>query len=133
MKALRPGGRFVLQNFSTEQPATNAFGPSNPDHLVRPYELLPRFRPYRIRCYEGVVVNLDEGMHQGPGAAIRLIVEDRAAEQRLGSGHSVRECLERPRVFPAKRPVSALLPGVASCSLPVRILPRPRVRVPGLV
>jgi SAM-dependent methyltransferase len=75
MAALKPGGLFVLQNFSTEQPHTGNFGPRNPAYLVRPNELLDHFARFRIRYYEDAVVDLDEGMHQGPGAVIRLIVE----------------------------------------------------------
>jgi SAM-dependent methyltransferase len=74
MRALKPGGMFILQNFSIDQPETNRFGPKNPDYLVRPNELLSLFDGYRILHYEDTVVELDEGMHQGPGAVIRMIV-----------------------------------------------------------
>lgn len=75
MAALKPGGIFILQNFSIDQPATNRFGPRNSAYLVRPNELLDYFSSYRIRYYEDTVVDLDEGMHGGSGAVIRLIVE----------------------------------------------------------
>jgi SAM-dependent methyltransferase len=75
MAALRPGGRFILQNFSVDQPTTNRFGPRNPAYLVKPNELLTYFSRYRVRYYEDGVVRLDEGMHAGPGAVVRLIVE----------------------------------------------------------
>jgi SAM-dependent methyltransferase len=75
MRALKPGGFFVLQGFSIDQPDTNRFGPRNPDFLVKPNELLRNFDGYRIRHYEDTVVELDEGMHRGPGAVVRLIVE----------------------------------------------------------
>lgn len=74
MRALKPGGMFILQNFSIDQPKTNRFGPKNPDFLVKPNELLRHFAGYRILHYEDTVVDLDEGMHQGRGAVIRLIV-----------------------------------------------------------
>jgi len=74
MKALKPGGIFILQNFSADQPNTNTFGPKDPRHLVMPNELLTHFREYRILYYEDTKVILDEGMHQGPGAVVRLIV-----------------------------------------------------------
>lgn len=74
MRALKPGGMFILQNFSIAQLATNRFGPKNPDYLVKPNELLVLFEDYRILHYEDTVVELDEGMHQGPGAVVRLIV-----------------------------------------------------------
>jgi hypothetical protein len=74
MRALKRGGMFILQNFSIDQPDTNRFGPKNPDYLVKPNELLSLFDGYRILHYEDTVVDLDEGMHQGPGAVVRLIV-----------------------------------------------------------
>ena len=74
MRALKPGGMFVLQNFSIRQLDTNRFGPKNPDYLVKPNELLEIFSDYRIVYYEDTVVELDEGMHQGPGAVVRMIV-----------------------------------------------------------
>lgn len=80
MAALKPGGLFILQHFSIDQPATNRFGPRNPALLVKPNELLERFAQYRIRYYEDTVVDLDEGMHRGPAAVIRLIVEKSPAD-----------------------------------------------------
>ncbi|MGI9204190.1 MAG: class I SAM-dependent methyltransferase [Woeseiaceae bacterium] len=74
MRALKPGGMFVLQNFSVQQLDTNRFGPKNPDYLVKPNEMLGIFSDYRIIFYEDAVVDLDEGMHQGPGAVVRMIV-----------------------------------------------------------
>jgi hypothetical protein len=74
MRALKPGGMFVLQNFSIAQLETNRFGPKNPDYLAKPNELLGHFEGYRILHYEDTIVELDEGMHQGPGAVVRLIV-----------------------------------------------------------
>lgn len=74
MRALKPGGIFIVQNFSIDQPQTNRFGPKNPDYLVKPNELLQHFAGYRVLHYEDTVVDLDEGMHQGPGAVVRLIV-----------------------------------------------------------
>ena len=75
MRALKPGGFFVLQGFSIDQPNTNRFGPRNPEFLVKPNELVAEFEGHRIRYYEDTVVELDEGMHKGPGAVVRLIVE----------------------------------------------------------
>ena len=74
MRALKPGGMFILQNFSIDQLDTNQFGPRNPDFLAKPNELLEHFAGYRMLHYEDTVVELDEGMHQGPGAVVRLIV-----------------------------------------------------------
>jgi len=80
MRALKPGGMFVLQNFSIDQLETNRFGPKNPDYLTKPNELLRQLEGYRILHYEDTVVDLDEGMHQGPGAVIRLIVVKEAVQ-----------------------------------------------------
>lgn len=73
--ALKPGGVFIMQNFSLDQPATNRFGPRDPAQLAKPAEVLAAFAGCRIRYYEDTVVQLDEGMHQGAGAVIRLIAE----------------------------------------------------------
>ncbi len=74
MRALKPGGMLILQNFSLRQLKTNRFGPKNPDYLVKPNELLSLFPRDRIVYYEDAIVDLDEGMHQGQGAVVRLIV-----------------------------------------------------------
>ena len=76
MAALKLGGFFILQTFSIDQPATSRFGPRNPAFLIKPNELLTYFADYRVRYYEDTVVELDEGMHRGEGAVIRLIVEN---------------------------------------------------------
>ncbi len=80
MRALKPGGVFIMQNFSIDQLDTNRFGPKNPDYLVKPDEMLEKFAGHRIIYYEDLVVELDEGMHQGPGAVIRMIVVKGPAE-----------------------------------------------------
>jgi len=82
MRGLKPGGFFILQNFSQEQPATNRFGPKNPQWLVAPNRLPRAFDAWRIRFYEDVIVELDEGMHKGPGAVVRLLVEKTAVNPR---------------------------------------------------
>jgi ubiquinone/menaquinone biosynthesis C-methylase UbiE len=74
MRALKPGGMFVVQNFSIDQLETNRFGPKNPDYLVKPNEMLRLVAGYRVLHYEDTVVDLDEGMHQGAGAVVRMIV-----------------------------------------------------------
>ena len=80
MAALKPGGMFIMQNFAIDQPKTNRFGPKNPSYLVKPNEVLSHFSGYRILHYEDTVVNLDEGMHQGAGAVVRLIVVKEGVE-----------------------------------------------------
>ena len=80
MAALKPGGFFILQNFSVDQPKIGAFGPKNPSYLVGPNELLRHFSDHRIRLYEDVIVELDAGMHKGAGAVVRLLVEKTRAQ-----------------------------------------------------
>ena len=64
MAALKPGGVFIMQNFSLDQLETNRFGPRDPAFLIEPGEVLDYFAPFRIRYYEDTVVELDEGMHR---------------------------------------------------------------------
>ena len=76
--ALKPGGMFILEQFSIDHlkyRETSRFGPSNPDYLIKPNELLEHFKSFRILYYEDTVVELDEGMHKGTAAVIRLIAE----------------------------------------------------------
>ena len=78
IEALKPGGMFILEQFSIDHlnyRETSRFGPRNPDYLVKPNELLEHFKPLRILYYEDAVVELNEGMHNGTAAVIRLIAE----------------------------------------------------------
>ena len=78
IEALKPGGMFILEQFSTDHlnyRETSRFGPKNPDYLVKPNELLHHFKSLRLLYYEDTVVELDEGMHNGTAAVIRLIAE----------------------------------------------------------
>ena len=73
--ALKPGGMFILEQFSIDHLKYGKFGPRNPDYLVKPNELLDIFKSTRILYYEDTVVELDEGMHKGTAAIIRLIAQ----------------------------------------------------------
>ena len=76
--ALKPGGIFILEQFSIDHlkyREISAFGPRNPDYLIKPNELLEHFESLRVLYYEDTVVELDEGMHKGTAAVIRLIAE----------------------------------------------------------
>ena len=76
IEALRPGGLFVLEQFSIEHLKQGThFGPKNPDYLVKSNELLEIFKSTRILYYEDTVVELDEGMHKGKAGVIRLIAQ----------------------------------------------------------
>jgi SAM-dependent methyltransferase len=71
--ALKPGGFFVFEQFSVDHLKYGKFGPRNRKYLVEPNELLGLFRSMRILYYEDTAVELDEGMHRGAAAVIRLI------------------------------------------------------------
>ena len=76
INALKPGGVFILEQFSTDHPERGGnFGPQNPNYLVKPNELLEAFKSLRILYYEDTVVELNEGMHKGPAALIRLVAQ----------------------------------------------------------
>ncbi len=61
--ALRPGGLLFYQTYTTERPAGMP-GPSNPDFLLRPGELLRSFVGWRVLFYreDGTQGDLDSGM-----------------------------------------------------------------------
>ena len=50
-RALRPGGLIVFKTYTVDQAGLPG-GPSNPDFLLRPNELLERFQAYRVLRYE---------------------------------------------------------------------------------
>ena len=71
--ALKPGGFFIFQTFSTDQLNFDQ-GPRNPAHLVEPNALLPVFADFRLRFYQDAVVAEDE-------AAVRLIAQKMPTEE----------------------------------------------------
>lgn len=73
VESLKPGGIFIFETYSRDHPKHSKFGPKNPDYLVKPNELLEIFKSLRILYYEDTVTELDEGMHKGKAALIRLI------------------------------------------------------------
>ena len=75
INALKPGGIFIFETYSRDHPKHSKFGPKNPDYLVKPNELLEIFKSLRILYYEDTVTELDEGMHKGKAALIRLIAK----------------------------------------------------------
>jgi SAM-dependent methyltransferase len=48
--ALRPGGLLLYETYTQEQLRFSA-GPKNPDHLLKPHELLEVFRDWRLIYY----------------------------------------------------------------------------------
>jgi len=75
IKSLKPGRNFVFEQFSSDHPKHGTFGPKNPAYLVEPNELLEIIKSLRILYYEDTVDELDEGMHTGTAAIIRLIAQ----------------------------------------------------------
>ena len=71
--SLKPGGIFIFETYSRDHSKHSKFGPKNPDYLVKPNELLEIFKSLRILYYEDTVTELNEGMHKGTAALIRLI------------------------------------------------------------
>jgi tellurite methyltransferase len=66
VNTLRTGGMVIYETFTEEQAQYGH--PTNPDHLLRPNELLEAFRPLRIRVYRDLIV-------QGPKAVASLVGE----------------------------------------------------------
>ena len=78
--SLKPGGIFIFETYSRDHPKHSKFGPKNPNYLVKPNELLEIFQSLRILYYEDTVTELDEGMHKGKAALIRLIAKKSESE-----------------------------------------------------
>ena len=78
--SLKPGGMFIFETYSRDHPKHSKFGPKNPNYLVKPNELLEIFQSLRILYYEDTVTELDEGMHKGKAALIRLIAKKLESE-----------------------------------------------------
>ena len=76
IRALKPGGMFILEQFSIDHLKQGVkFGPKTDKYLVKPNEFLELFKSTHILYYEDAVIELDEGMHKGPAAVIRLIAQ----------------------------------------------------------
>jgi tellurite methyltransferase len=55
-RGLKKGGKVVFETYTTDHPLLGSEGPQNPRHLLRPNELLERFRGFRVLFYrEGVI------------------------------------------------------------------------------
>ena len=78
--SLKPGGIIIFETYSRDHPKHSKFGPKNPNYLVNPNELLEVFKSFRILFYEDTVTELDEGMHKGKAALIRLVAKKSESE-----------------------------------------------------
>lgn len=73
-KALRPGGVFLTEQFSTDQLAYDSGGPRDRDLLVDLSEFEAAFEGMEILLATKELVTLDEGpFHQGRASVIRFI------------------------------------------------------------
>lgn len=73
-QALRPGGVFMTEQFSSDQLAYGSGGPKNPALLVELDEFEAAFEGLEILLASKDVVTLDEGpFHQGEASVIRFI------------------------------------------------------------
>ena len=77
VQALKPGGRLLVHTYSREQ-LRFGWGPSNPDFLLGPNELLETFKGFRIRYYAEVIEEREEGRQ---AALVRLVVENQPVAQ----------------------------------------------------
>lgn len=71
--ALKPGGLLFYQTFIQEK--QNDIGPSNPDFLLQPNELLELFSSLRILVYreEGIVGNIAQGFRNEAFLVAQLV------------------------------------------------------------
>lgn len=72
--ALKPGGVFLVEQFSPDQLGFQSGGPKDPDLLVTLDEFQAAFEGWEVLYAAQEVITLDEGpFHQGPGSVIRFI------------------------------------------------------------
>ena len=74
MRALKPGGYFIMQTYSRDQ-LQFEYGPRNPDFLLAPNELLGHFQEHRIRHYEDRVVETPDSASR-KSALVRIVIEN---------------------------------------------------------
>lgn len=74
VKALKPGGKVILEAFSKNQLSKESGGPKQADMLYSMEELREDFADLNIDFLEELDINLSEGMHhQGTGSLVRLL------------------------------------------------------------
>lgn len=78
LKALKPGGRVILQAFRPEQLAYTSGGPKDAEWLYTPALLAADFAGGEVLVNEEMLVMLDEGpLHRGPAATVGLVARRR--------------------------------------------------------
>ena len=82
--ACAPGGVVLYETFTTAQRALGT-GPTSPDHLLEPGELLRRFDGFEVLCYEEVTA---------PEAVARIAARRPPVIQRARSMHAHGEPVE---------------------------------------
>lgn len=74
VKALKPGGRIVLESYEKDQLKYNSGGPKNSDLLYSLEDVYTDFNELDIIAFSKQTIPLDEGpLHQGEASVIRYI------------------------------------------------------------
>ena len=73
-KAVKPGGRFLLQTFSIHQ-AGRGHGPQDPRHQARPEVVLEAFRDWRIRLFGDLDLTRTADGQETTDAVVRLLAQ----------------------------------------------------------
>ena len=77
-EALRPGGVFLTEQFSTEQLGRSSGGPKDLRLLMTLGELEAAFADFEVLEARQAEVKLDEGpLHQGPASVVRFVARKR--------------------------------------------------------
>ncbi|MGM0897989.1 MAG: class I SAM-dependent methyltransferase [Bacillota bacterium] len=75
-RALKPGGYFLMEVYSTEQPKFGTGGPKNEQFLYRPEEVMAAFKGFRLVHFFTGEVELSEGtLHNGLSHVIQLAAQ----------------------------------------------------------
>ena len=75
-RALKPGGHFLMEVYSVEQPAYGTGGPKQEFLLYRPEEVLEAFREFKIpHFFMGEVERHEGELHKGLSHVIQLVCQ----------------------------------------------------------
>lgn len=75
-QALKPGGYFLMEVYSSDQLAYGTGGPKTAEMLYRPEEILEAFKEYKlIHFFTGEVVRKEGALHNGLSHVIQVAVQ----------------------------------------------------------
>lgn len=75
-RALKPGGYFLMEVYSVEQPKFGTGGPKRETYLYRPEEVLSAFNDFRIvHFFTGEVERSEGKLHNGLSHVIQLAAQ----------------------------------------------------------